>query len=123
MQPNEVKVLVVDDEVDLAQLVSESFELEDFQVDVAYAGDKALELCQNDVYNVILSDAHMPGMTGMEFFSKVKELYAGKPFLFYLCTGDADFTSEEFQALGGTEVISKPYDLFSLIDQIKEKLA
>lgn len=117
MDISECRVLVVDDEVDLADLVAESFELEGFNVDKTLSGEEALEMCRSTYYDVILSDHHMTGIDGLELFERLRNLYS-KKFLFYLCTGDTTVDTSDFKFNGGTEVVSKPYDLFELIARI-----
>ncbi len=121
MDISECKVLIVDDEVDLADLVAESFELEGFSTDKTFSAEEALEKCRAQHYDVVLSDQHMTGMNGNELFDQLRSLVE-KPFLFYLCTGDMDVEPEDFKARGGADLISKPYDLFGLIARIGEDL-
>lgn len=121
MNISESKVLVVDDEIDLAELVTESFELEGFDVKMALSGDEALQKCRSEHFHVILSDNHMPGLSGAELFQALKK-ESKSPFLFYLCSGDLDLNRDDFKAEGGADLISKPYDLFELIDRIGEDL-
>ena len=121
MDNSHAKVLIVDDEADLAELVTESFEMENLQADVAHSGDEAVAKCKENDYLVILSDNHMPGMEGLELFARLSELYKHK-FLFYLCTGDLVADKSDFTASGGTDIITKPYDVFALIEKVKEDL-
>ncbi len=88
---------------------------------MAHSGMEALERCQKEQYHIILSDNHMPGMEGTEFFEKLKDLYSHK-YLFYLCTGDVGADKRDFIASGGADIITKPYDVFVLIDKIKKDL-
>ena len=118
MNISEVKILIVDDEVDLADLVAESFIMEGFNVTKALSGDEALLLCQKEKFDVIFSDNHMPGLCGIDLLKKLKSHYESD-FLFYLCSGDIRMDIDAFKADGGEDIIPKPYDLFSVMDKIK----
>lgn len=119
-------ILVVDDEVDLANILTEAFELENFQVTECHSADDALKNIEFINPDIVISDAHMPGMNGMDFLRELRSRVDEdkiKPFFFYLCTGDMEITEEELIEAGGTGLISKPYDLFDLLEIIKEKLS
>lgn len=121
MEISDCKVLVVDDEVDLADLMAESFELEGFSVEKATSAEEALERCEANRYDVIVSDQNMPGVSGFQLLEKLNSNLKNN-FLFYLCTGDIDIELENFKKTGGTDLVSKPYDLFSLIERVGEDL-
>ena len=117
---SDIHVIVVDDQEDLANILTEALEMEGFKVSEFHSAVDALEKIDGIDFDVIISDAHMPGMGGLEFFQRVKEKFK-KPHLFYLCTGDMDITSSDFEAQGGTKVISKPYNIFDLCDELSER--
>jgi len=115
-------IVVVDDEVDLANILTETFEMEQYKVSEYHCAEDALkDIDSLGEVQVIISDAHMPGMGGMDFLKSLKEKNL-KPFHFFLCTGDMEITEEELIAAGGTKLISKPYNLFDLIDVVKDIL-
>lgn len=120
MNPNDCQVIVVDDEVDLAEILAESLELEDFKVSRYLNAEDALsDLKGRNDFHVVISDAHMPGMNGLELLDVLKKDFSHN-FLFYLCTGDLEVTEGDLKERGGTGLISKPYNLFDLVDQVIE---
>lgn len=122
MSPSECQVIVVDDESDLAEILSESLELEDFKVSHYLNAEAALkDLKGRSDFHVIISDAHMPGMSGLEFLDILKRDFSHK-YLFYLCTGDLEMTEEALIERGGDSLITKPYNLFDLVDKVKEDI-
>lgn len=114
-------VFVVDDDPDLAELISESIEEEKFTVTTCHSAGEALEKMAGQKFDVVVSDAHMPGMQGLEFLEQLRKEYT-HPFLFYLCTGDIDITIEEIRSRGGQGLIPKPYNLSELVDMIVKDL-
>ena len=81
-----MKVLVVDDEIKLADAVGELLRRNKFVVDVVYDGEDGYFYAKKGDYDVILLDVMMPGMDGFEVASRVKGLdcgaddYLTKPF-------------------------------------------
>ena len=68
------KILIVDDDQDVLTLLTEFLRGKDFLVTPAGDPDEALELVKTGAYSMILSDYEMPGITGLEFFEKVKAI-------------------------------------------------
>lgn len=70
------KVLVVDDEADLADLVASLLEAHGLEVSVAYSAYEAIEVLKNDPdIDAIFSDIVMPGMTGLQLAEVVRTTY------------------------------------------------
>ena len=122
MNNSDYKILIVDDEPDLAEIAAETFEMEDFDVTYKLSGEEAFEFYQSqEKVDVVISDAHMPGMKGLELLENIKNSEKPSP-LFYLCTGDVDLIESELISKGGKGLISKPYSLFDLVERISEDL-
>lgn len=114
-------VLIVDDEQDLLEMYRDFFELEDFQVFSAPSAELGLELLgANPNIQVIISDSHMSGMSGHQFLQVVNQR-SSKP-LFYLATGDLNETNEDIKKLGGTGLVTKPFDMNEIIKRILKDL-
>lgn len=98
-------VLIVDDQLGVRMLLSEAFNLENFEVKTAASGEEALELLENSHPDVLFLDLKMPKKDGMYVFKQLKKMdYKG---FIVLMTGmetvdvniDADY------------VLSKPFDI------------
>lgn len=114
-------ILIVDDEQDLLEMYQEYFELEDFKVFTAPSADLGLEILDaNANIQAIISDSHMSGMSGHEFLYVINQR-PSKP-LFYLATGDLDQTDEEIKKLGGTGLVTKPFNMNEIIKRILKDL-
>ncbi len=68
------KILIVDDELILRNFLAETLKRKDFDVTTADSGESALPLLETHVYDLVITDMKMPGMTGMDLLKKVKEL-------------------------------------------------
>jgi CheY-like chemotaxis protein len=69
------KILLVDDEVDFLDVLSEFLRDEGYVASTAHNAQEALELLQKETFRLLLSDINMPGMKGFELIKKVKQLY------------------------------------------------
>lgn len=69
------KILLVDDEVDFLDVISEFLEFQGYETGTALNGDDALKILEKKKYDLIISDINMPGMKGYELLKKVSELY------------------------------------------------
>tara|TARA_Y100000389_G_C17045671_1_gene310287 strand:+ start:177 stop:533 length:357 start_codon:yes stop_codon:yes gene_type:complete len=110
------KLLIVDDEQSIADILCETFEDEDIQSHALYCGNDAFEyVLANDV-SLILSDIQMPNGTGIELQDKINQLE--KPPKVMFMTGYSEFSKDELLKRGALEVFSKPVDLDELINKI-----
>ena len=111
-------ILVVDDDEDTCQNLSDILCDLGYQVDSAHDGPSALEMVRVKPYDVALLDLKMPGMDGLELYREIKRLAAGTVAM--LVTAYASHaTAEEALKAGAWRVLSKPIDfpkLLSLVD-------
>ncbi len=120
-----MKVLVVDDELDMQTLFQQRFrrEIKDHKVDFAFAnsGEQALTYLKQHLHEVvlILSDINMPGMSGFELLKRIKQNYTTPPPVVMMITayGDTENYNEAI-SLGADDFLTKPIDFI----QLKEKL-
>ncbi len=112
------KILLIDDEADLLDLLVEFFEMEDFQVLKSLTGQGALDLIKehNDIA-AIVSDQNLDDMTGNDILKSLKAGGSYPPFFF--STGSIDYTQEMAIADGATGLFSKPFDLEEVVAKVK----
>lgn len=67
------KILIVEDEVAIADLEKDYLELSDFQVDIRNTGDEGLKAALEGDYDLIILDLMLPGMDGFEVCKKIRE--------------------------------------------------
>ena len=111
------KILLVDDEIGLREVLREFLEWEKFQVSEASSGHEAWEMIQKQEFDLVLSDIRMPGGTGIELAEKIFQHSGKKPFV-YLMTGYSDLTPEEATKLGVIKIMNKPFEPKELIKDI-----
>lgn len=113
------KMLVVDDEPVLREIIKEAFESAHFVVDEAENGREAFLLIQQKAYDCVLSDVRMPGGDGIELAKNIYVLPDPKPKVF-LVTGFSDLTTQDAKKWGVLEIFDKPFDFKDLLLKIKD---
>src|ERR1700744_1153723 len=121
-----MKILVVDDEADVQPLFLQRFRKEiknhEFDFSFAQSGEEALNYLHNAPSEVvlILSDINMPGMSGLELLSHIREDFAAPPppvVMMITAYGDEENHKQAMER-GADDFLTKPLD-FNLL---KEKL-
>ncbi|XXF76118.1 response regulator [Myxococcaceae bacterium GXIMD 01537] len=110
-----MKVMVVDDEQQVAHALRRLLRREGFEVEVAYSGEEAVERMRTFSPDVVLSDFRMPGMNGSELLKHVKRHHPLA--LRLIISGYADFKSVAASMAEGEfcRFISKPWDDAELV--------
>ncbi|WP_447980030.1 response regulator [Candidatus Nitrospira bockiana] len=104
------RILVIDDEPVFLQALTEAAELRkgDFGVETATSAEDGLRLLQQQDYDVVISDIRMPGLDGIEFLRKAREVRPDTPVV--LITGFGDPRLEERALrMGAYAFIHKPF--------------
>jgi len=115
------KVLIVDDERAIRSTLKEILEFEDYNVDEAEDGEKALQLMGKARYDVVLCDIKMPGMDGIEVLERAMELAPDTPFIMISAHGTID-TAVEATKKGAYDFLQKPPDLNRLLVSVRNAL-
>jgi len=113
------RVLLVDDEREFVQTLSERLLLRDMGSAVAYDGESALEMLREDEPDVMILDLKMPGIDGMEVLKRVK---ATQPEIeVIILTGHGNETDRETcMRLGAFAYLQKPVDIDVLSETMKK---
>jgi len=103
------RVLIVDDEKSMCELLSVMLEKEGYRVDSATNGEGALKLLEKGSYDLVLEDLKMPGMDGIELLRKIKEKDSLAVVMVMTAYSSWD-TAVEAMRLGAHDYIRKPFD-------------
>jgi CheY-like chemotaxis protein len=113
------RVLLVDDERELAQTLSERLQLRDMGCAVAYNGESALKLVKEDDPEVMIIDLKLPGISGLEVLQEVKQIRPEIEVI--ILTGQGSPADEEqCRRLGAFGYLQKPVDIGELSNLIKD---
>jgi two-component system alkaline phosphatase synthesis response regulator PhoP len=115
------KILVVDDEIDLCEIMQFNLQSEGYEVDTVLSAEAALELDLNQ-YDLFLFDVMMGGMSGFKLADIIrKRIKLSSPIIFLTAkTGEINLLTG-FSA-GGDDYIEKPYSIREIIVRIKAML-
>jgi CheY-like chemotaxis protein len=120
VQTASLKVLVVEDDPDLAALEAELFEEHGHRVEVANNGREALAAVERAAPDVILLDMKMPVMSGREFVDEYRRAQASPaPIVVVTAADDAQVRAAEVGASGW---IAKPFDPDALVENVMRLL-
>jgi two-component system, NtrC family, response regulator PilR len=108
------KLLIVDDEQGMRQLLAIVFGREGHEVRKAENGRRALELLREEAADLIVSDVKMPDMGGIELLRQARELLPDVAVVMMTAFATVDTAREAFK-LGADDFITKPFD----IDELK----
>ena len=114
-------ILIVDDDETLRLVLRQHLEDNGHKVVEAASGAAALEILENEMVNLILTDIRMPEMDGFELMAQLKSDYPAIPTIVMSAYGTADTTSA-FEELGCLQVLDKPIDFEALNHHVAECL-
>ena len=122
MEESRKKVLVVDDEQDLCEILKFNLETEGYEVDTAYSAEEALNL-ELKSYSLLLLDVMMGGMSGFALAKKLKSepSTASIPIIFLTARDTENDTVTGFN-LGADDYISKPFSIREVMVRVKAVL-
>lgn len=113
------KVLLVDDEREFVQTLSERLLMRDMGSAVAYDGESALDLIKEDEPEVMILDLRMPGIDGIEVLKRVKEKHSDIEVIILTGHG-SEADRKTCMELGAFAYLRKPVDIDELSLKIKE---
>lgn len=108
------KILVIDDERSIRNVMKEALELEQHKVTCAEDGFKGLDCLKNEKFDLVFSDIKMEGIDGIEVLEKIKELYPEVSVVMISGHGNIE-TAVECLKKGAFDYLEKPFDLNRLV--------
>lgn len=109
--------MIIDDDMHINAMLSESLKSEGYTVSSAYSGTEALLLLSVSKPDLILLDLMLPGLTGEELLPKIKDI----PVI--VVSAKADITNKVDLLLGGaSDYVTKPFDMNELLARIAVQL-
>jgi len=122
MKKEKLKILLVDDEKEFVESLSERLELRNLEADIAYDGEQALDALKEGKHDVMVLDLRMPGIDGIEVLRRVKK--TNPEIQVVVLTGHGTDKDEAMvKRLGAFAYMKKPVDIDQLVGALhKEKL-
>ena len=116
------KVLVVEDESLVREMIVDVLTEAGYEVDDASTGDDAAKLIDADGYSLILTDVQLPGhLDGIDLAAHAQERKPGTPVLFV--TGRPDIMRKVKEGRARSALLTKPYSATAIVEAIRGLLA
>ncbi len=109
-----ISILVVDDEQSMRDFLKILLQKEGYSVETANNADNALKHLQKDAFDLVISDIRMPGMSGLELLSHIKDDHPNLPVIMITAFASPNDAVSAMQN-GAFDYISKPFN----VDEIK----
>jgi len=116
-----MKILLVDDEIELTDPLSRVLNREGYQVDVADNGTKGCELAAKKSYDLLILDWMLPGQTGLAICQKLRSQGRATPVLFLTAKDTLDDRVQGLDA-GADDYLVKPFELRELLARVRALL-
>jgi two-component system OmpR family response regulator len=113
-----MRILVVDDEVRLAESIGRGLTAEGYDVDVVHDGRDALWRAQEGEYSAIVLDIMLPGMNGYEVCRTLRTADVHTPILM-LTAKDGEYDEAEALDTGADDYLRKPFSLVVLLARLR----
>lgn len=118
-EKDKIKILLVDDEQEFVNTLSERIQMREIGANVALNGEQALEFVDNEVPDVMVLDLRMPGIDGIEVLRRVKKQYP-KVQVIILTGHGSEKDEEEAKRLGAFDYLQKPVEVDTLVTRIRK---
>ena len=113
-----IKILVIEDEKRVADLLKIGLEENGYQVLVAYDGEMGWRLFQSNDFQLIISDIILPKLNGFELCQEIRKTDEEIPILMLTALGTADDKLEGFD-VGADDYMVKPFDFRELLARVR----
>ncbi len=118
---NEIKILWVDDEIDLLKPHILFLEKKNYKVTTANNGQDALDLFDNENFDIVFLDENMPGLSGLEVLSEIKERKANIPVIM-ITKSEEEYIMEEAIGSKIADYLIKPVNPNQILLSLKKNL-
>lgn len=115
---SKIRVLLVEDEQTLADIIADTLSEKDFTVTVAYNGIEGLRAFESERPQVVVTDIMMPGMDGLSFVRQLRRRDASVPILFLSARSAAEDVVQGFET-GGNDYLRKPFAMSELVVRVR----
>lgn len=117
---NSARILIIEDDVEINQLVAKYLTKEGFDTDSVYDGRDALSYISNHEYQLIILDLMLPNVDGQEVLRKIREKKTIPVII--LSAKDREMDKIQGLGLGADDYLTKPFTIGELIARVKAQL-
>src|SRR6185437_16690032 len=115
------KILWADDEIDLLRPHILFLKEKGYDITPVKSGNDAIEKCQNDFFDIVFLDEHMPGMNGLEALVQIKAIHPHVPVVM-ITKSEEEFVMEDAIGSQISDYLIKPVNPNQILLSIKKLL-
>lgn len=112
------KILIVEDDTRVAELLKRGLDEEGFENHIAYDGEMGKKLCLSNTYDLVITDIILPKITGLDLCQIIKNNNPKLPIIMLTALGTTDDKVDGFDA-GADDYLVKPFDFRELLARIR----
>ena len=118
---DDIQILIVEDERNIADSLSQGLKENSFLTQVAYDGNMGLRLFKSGAFNLVILDINLPGLNGYELCKSIRNINPAIPVIMLTAMSNVDDKIEGFDA-GADDYIVKPFDFRELLVRVRALL-
>ena len=118
-QVSHTRILVVDDEASIVDSVATVLRYEDFEVEVAHTGRRAIEIVSSGSFDLIVLDVMLPDLDGMEVTRRIRADGLDIPILFLTAKAEVEDRIAGTLAIGADDYVTKPFSLMEVVARVR----
>src|SRR5690554_4619505 len=118
---SDIKILWVDDEIDMLKPHILFLQGKNYEVTTAQSGMEALEEIKNDTFDIVFLDENMPGLTGLETLTEIKEMQSSIPVVM-ITKSEEEYIMEEAIGSKIADYLIKPVNPNQILLSLKKNL-
>ncbi len=113
-----MRILIVEDEKNLAMVLSEMLSIEGYHSDIAYDGENGLDCALSGIYDIIILDVMLPKMDGFQVLRKIRENRISTAVLMLTAKAEVEDKVEGLDC-GADDYLTKPFHMKELLARIR----
>lgn len=113
-----MKILLLEDDIALADILSEYLEDNSFDLDLVYDGEDALSNAYETKYDLYIFDVNVPAIKGFDLLKMLRDNGDSTPTIFVTSLNDIEDVSKGFES-GADDYLKKPFELAELLLRVK----
>ena len=119
MDNNKKRILVVEDDEEMRSLLKDFIEAEGFEIDSVGNGSEAFRILVRELFDLVITDIRMPGLTGLDILPGIKKLQPEAPIIVITAFGSEEVHRRAIER-GATAYLEKPLHFHELKTMIHE---
>lgn len=116
-----MRILIVEDEFNLADAIANRLKMEKYSVDIAVSGDEGLFNALSGIYDLVILDVMLPKKNGFEILKEIKKENIESKVIMLTAKTDIDSKLEGFE-MGANDYITKPFHMEELVARVNLQL-